>query len=375
MEDHRFELGGALLSALILEAMNNTKQTPLFGLLFGASRVRAVERVSDEDELRSASERVTTALRFATARAPLFDAAGAADAAAVASAAAGATVVGLWVSRPGFGPTPSLRDAAALGSLRAALDAPHLVLFGVSVAAADASVSYRCVAARPGSRDLRVVPAVVRSLEHDSRADYALFDGAALDDGDAPAPEVDVAAAPAARAFAAARGRLDALVGEVGDLEAEVVALERENADLEASLDERDAARGAEREREAEAARAAAAREREAEEARVAAAQARDAAAQALVAAEQARLDAAPPELLVPAAVAADVDLLTLADGPAPPPPALDLLDLPAVLPPPAPDLLDLAAPPPPGASDLAAPPEPAPPPPALDLLSPEVPS
>lgn len=367
MEDHRFELGGALLSALILEAMNNTKQTPLFGLLFGASRVRAVERVSDEDELRSASERVTTALRFATARAPLFDAAGAADAAAVASAAAGATVVGLWVSRPGFGPTPSLRDAAALGSLRAALDAPHLVLFGVSVAAADASVSYRCVAARPGSRDLRVVPAVVRSLEHDSRADYALFDGAALDDGDAPAPEVDVAAAPAARAFAAARGRLDALVGEVGDLEAEVVALERENADLEASLDERDAARGAEREREAEAARAAAAREREAEEARVAV-------AQALVDAEQARLDAAPPELLVPAAVAADVDLLTLAHGPAPPPPALDLLDLPAVLPPPAPDLLDLAAPPEPGASDLAAPPEPAPPP-ALDLLSPEVPS
>ena len=77
----------------------------------------------------------------------------------------------------------------------------------------------------------------------------------------------------------------------------------------------------------------------------------------------------------MPAAVAADVDLLTLAHGPAPPPPALDLLDLPAVLPPPAPDLLDLAAPPPPGASDLAAPPEPAPPPPALDLLSPEVPS
>ena len=103
--------------------------------------------------------------------------------------------------------------------------------------------------------------------------------------------------------------------------------------------------------------------------------EARVAVAQALVDAEQARLDAAPPELLVPAAVAADVDLLTLADGPAPPPPALDLLDLPAVLPPPAPDLLDLAAPPPPGASDLAAPPEPAPPPPALDLLSPEVPS
>ena len=122
---HRFEVGGTLLSALVLESVSGRGGVwePLSGLLLGVSRVHSVERVTDEDELRSSSERVTTALSFsASTEAPFFDASGAVDAADVEgmAAAVGATaadVVGFWVSRRDVPPTPSLRDAAVHASL------------------------------------------------------------------------------------------------------------------------------------------------------------------------------------------------------------------------------------------------------------------